>query len=197
MAYTPDQFYLLGAGIEYGAMSQYVKEYPERVKDKVQYDFDLLAGKEGSAKPVIFGHNGGTRPKDFMSANPPILLISDRVVEVLKKGRFTGWSTFPARVFNKKREEVSGYSGLVVTGKCGPIDDSKSEWVQVPASEKYGSYRARYGYYFDLKMWDGSDIFLAEGTGVRFVTERVAEALESAKLTNLELIKSTEFERMW
>src|SRR3990167_6056953 len=97
MAYTPDQFHLLSAGIDYGAMSQFIKEYPEKVKDKVQYGFDLLWGKEKPKKPVIFGHNGGTRPKDFMSANPPILLISDKVIQVLKKEKFTGWSTFLAQ----------------------------------------------------------------------------------------------------
>ncbi len=197
MAYTPDQFHLLSAGIEYGAMSQFIKEYPEKVKDKVQYGFDLLWGKEKPKKPIIFGHNGGTRPKDFMSANPPILLISDKVIQVLKKERFTGWSTFSAKVFNKKREEVAGYSGLVINGRCGPVDESKSPWTTRKARVGEAQVKVRYGYYFDLKSWDGKDIFCSEGKGTIIVTERVKEALQAANLTNFKLTKATEFERMW
>jgi hypothetical protein len=52
------------------------------------------------------------------------------------------------------------------------------------------------GLYFDLKTWDGSDIFVPESTGYTIVTEQVKIAIEKAKFKNIYFKRLTEFERM-
>jgi len=42
--------------------------------------------------------------------------------------------------------------------------------------------------------WDGSDLFLPEGTGYKFVTEEIKTALEKAKIRNIWFERITEIE---
>ncbi|MBI2416009.1 MAG: hypothetical protein HYV33_05125 [Candidatus Kerfeldbacteria bacterium] len=198
MAYFSDQFYYLCTGTEYTALSQYIQEYPEGIDEDQRWRFacDLRNGRIKPDRPVICGYSEGTRPTDFMSSTAT-MLISDRVIDVLTQNHFTGWSTFSVKVHDKKGNEIPGYHGLVVMGKCGPIDDRKSAWITRKANVGDMQVKVRYGCYFGRDSWDGSDVFTPKGTIMTFVTEPVKEALEKAHLTNIQLIKTTELERMW
>ena len=55
----------------------------------------------------------------------------------------TGWKIYPIKLYDKKDNEVLGYHGLSVTGKCASIDYSKSEIIE-----------KRYVFKVQLKMVD-------------------------------------------
>lgn len=126
-----------------------------------------------------------------VTSNFAPLLISQRVVDLLAAEDVSGWDTFPVEVRDKNGSGVGGYSGLVVTGRCGPIRDRLSEIINEIMP---GGIVKRYkGWYFDLPTWDGSDIFVTEGGGVlRFVRERVRALFVRHKVRNAKLIKATE-----
>ena len=106
---------------------------------------------------------------------------------VLEDNHLTGWQTFAVRVLTKKGEEISGYHGLSITGRCGKIDYSKSEVITkrlVPEGPLAKFYK---GLHVGLDKWDGSDFFLPEKYLGTIVTSRVAEILKREKLTNVRL----------
>lgn len=164
----PDDVALFGGGVK-----------PQRA-----LRFDFMKGASGSTV------------NDFISTSlPPLVLVSNRVVEVL--GAFTGWTTYPVEVYGKRGESIPGYHGLAVTGRCGPIDDSQSRLVIEPPPVPQGRPRKKWvGLYFDPKTWDGSDLFLPESGGGTFVTEGVRTAMESAHISNVRFTRLTEAENM-
>lgn len=164
----------------------------------VESELALAHGDLQPDKPIQFSYHMGKRLTDFLSCGFPVIsLVSERFIDTLKAGGFSGWRTFPVTILGKDKQEISGYSGLAITGRCGPLDNSRSERRTLPA--KWPAVRpvpAWYGLYFDLSTWDGSDLFMPEGTGFIFVTEPAKSALEKAKLTNLHFTRLTEVERL-
>lgn len=128
------------------------------------------------------------------------IIVSSRTVDLLLDHRFTGWCTYPVRVSGKFDEVITGYYGLSVVGRCGPIDYSRSEVVlrEYPA----GWFPHLRGKFFDPESWDGSDFFMeapdSKGkiTGSKFVTETVKRVLTRAKVRNLtfERISEADFD---
>jgi len=154
----------------------------------------LLRGEVRPQQPVEFHWHMGGKPHDMMGTTHAILhIISKRFVDTLLDERATGWGTFPVRLYDRSGLELSGYYGLVVTGRAGPIDRSRSRIELVPPPVPTG--KAMYteiGTYFDPVTWDGSDIFTLERTGVVCVVERIKLALEQRKLTNLTFDRMSE-----
>src|SRR5262245_41585263 len=66
-----------------------------------------------------------SRPSDliFTTWADPVI-ISDRVIGILKASDLSGWQTYPLDLFGKDGARISGYQGLAVHGRCGPIDNS-------------------------------------------------------------------------
>lgn len=78
---------------------------------------------------------------------------------------------------------TSGYRGIAVTGRSGPIDHSKGKrMILPPYVEDAPPRKACVGYYFDPDTWDGGDIFAPEGTTHFFVLDRVRKALVRNKI---------------
>lgn len=126
-----------------------------------------------------------------------IKLISDHFVEVLSAGGFTGWATFPVTLAKPGGEAIEGYHGLAVRGRSGPIDDSLSEQIVLPAPVPTGRTRSGLrGRYFAPETWDGSDVFVPQDSGWVFVTEPVASALREAEVTNIGLEVLSTMERL-
>ena len=124
-----------------------------------------------------------------------LYLISERLKNLLEENQTTGWKTFPVKVLDKKKREVPGYLGFSVTGRCGPIDDSKALIIEkrlVPTGPICTYYK---GLYIRLDQWDGADFFVPEKTIGIVVTRRTAEILKKNKITNMELENLTEVER--
>jgi hypothetical protein len=157
-------------------------------RDDVDDPLAIYRGEFRPHCPIVFdfmkGASGSTT-RDLVSTGvAPILLISDRVVELLRD--FTGWTTYPVEVHDKKGELIPRYQGLAVTGRCGAIDDAQSEpRICAPPVPQGRWSRKWFGLYFDQDSWDGADIFAPEGTGLTVVVEGVKEAMERAMVTNV------------
>jgi hypothetical protein len=94
---------------------------------------------------------------------------------------------------------LNGYSGIAVTGRCGPIDDRLSEEVTLGPPAPHGrARRGLRGLCFPPDSWDGNDFFTSEAGGAWiFVVQRVKDALEKAQLRNVEFQRLSEIERIW
>src|ERR1700761_4342310 len=91
----------------------------------------LIGDHKGISYPVIFKQKYGTRTDDIIRTGTAILfLISDKMRSVLEDNQFTGWKTFEVKILDKENKEITGYHGLSITGRCGPIDYNKSEIIE-------------------------------------------------------------------
>jgi hypothetical protein len=111
--------------------------------------------------PLTLVPASGRKPLDYVGATfATIRLVSQRLLDLLNREGFTGWSSYPVRLYGKDDEPPPGYAGLAIRGRSGPIDVSRSV-----AGEKVGpggSVPIWRGLYFDPATWDGSDIFAPE-----------------------------------
>jgi hypothetical protein len=133
---------------------------PEPCRKAAGRDVDQISqGELHLSAPIVFHpmkHGGGSTPYDLMGTTfPPLLLISDRVVSVLRE--FSGWTTYPVEVHGKKGERIPGYHGLAVTGRCGSLDYTQSTpRVCEPDTPYVRRTREWFGVRFDKKTWDGA-----------------------------------------
>lgn len=128
---------------------------------------------------------GRKKPSDVIRTTAAVaVLVSDRVIDILKDSQFSGWRTYPINLFGKDSAHIPGYHGLAVPGRCGPIDDSQS--VKIDKIYPGGIFPAWRGLFFDPATWDGSDVFMPAGEGGWIlVVEAVKLAFEKAKVTNV------------
>lgn len=93
-------------------------------------EWELLYGQYDSFDmPVIFQQKksyGGKKFTDFLNTGYGSNLrpISDKVLEILIDNNITGWKTYPIQVFDKKGNEVPGYHGFSIIGRCKDLDIS-------------------------------------------------------------------------
>lgn len=163
---------------------------------RIFLDYKLQIGTyEGIPFPLEFRHKCGKRYYDILHIGyPTLFLVSDRFLKVLEMNHFTGWKSYPVRLFEKNGMEVFGYNGFSVTGKAGKIDWEQSEVIQIPGPiDRTITYPYYKGIPIDMSQWDGSDIFMAEGKRFYFLTEQVYKVLKKAKITNIKFEKATEF----
>jgi hypothetical protein len=156
-------------------------------------DRGLVLGRWVPEVPLTLVRASGRKPLDCIGTTLAIVnLVSKRLVDLLAKEKFTGWSVFPVRLYGKDEESLPGYAGLAVRGRCGPIDASRS----VPGKKvgPGGSVPIWNGMYFDPATWDGSDIFAPEGTTHIVVTGKVKRALDEHRITNIEFKRLTDVE---
>jgi hypothetical protein len=147
---------------------------------------DLLVGRAKPTTSVSFRQDSGKRPLDLIgTTSGATRLASDSFVSALKACGASGWTTFPVKLIARSGLEISGYHGLTVTGRAGPLDGTGTRIVKIPPRTPGGveTYEER-GWSFEQSSWDGSDIFVPEGTIAICVVERVKSALEAAKLSN-------------
>jgi hypothetical protein len=146
--------------------------------------------------PMKFYPNIGKKIYDIAGSGYAIFdLFSNRTISILEDNQITGWKTYPCELYGWDRNRIEGYSIFSVTGRCAPIDWSKSEKFikdfYVPGGGAADMLR---GVYFGLDAWDGSDIFTAEGTVFTFVTQKVRDLLLKNNITNVLLKRVTEIE---
>jgi hypothetical protein len=148
----------------------------------------LLRGVARPQRPLALEPALGTKPLDLVvGTDIATKLISEATIEVLRSFGCTGWATYPVEFRDRQGKQVHGFHGFSVRGRCGPLDPSdRREW-QPPRVPGGPSYEAWVGLSFSPSSWDGSDMFMArDQTLFVFATERVRDAIQSAKLRNFE-----------
>lgn len=163
-------------------------------------DVAIARGEKLPSKPLACRyHMGGVTLRDLVCTGyAGMYVLSDRVIDILHAGRFTGWTTYPVEVYGKSGERIDGYHGFAVTGRCGRVLWSKGKKERRPAPVPGGqAYDVWVGMYFAERSWDGSDIFMPKATTYAIVVEAVMQALTRAKVTNIKFTRLTEFERSW
>lgn len=160
-------------------------------------DSSLLRAESAVTLPLVFKHSMGGTPKDLIPTGyPAVKLLSDRVFEILRREQVSGWTTFPV-VVHGQDGIVTGYQGLAVTGRCGPINKSLSGEVWRDPPSPLGRRRlVRMGLYFHPETWDGSDVFVPQNADYVFVVARVKHMLEKAKVRNIMFERLTEVENL-
>jgi hypothetical protein len=141
--------------------------------------FAAIRGEIRPATPVSVRWFTGRRvPGDFIWTSIAVpIIVSERVVSVLEGGSFTGWATYPVRVHGHNGEVISGYYGLCVPGRCGPVQPERSTFVETTRAPGTGRMSFYRGMYFDETVWDGSDLFVPVGSGYVFAVRDVSDAL--------------------
>ena len=158
--------------------------------------FSVIRCEITPPKPVSARwHSGSKKPGDIIwTTFAGQLLLSERIVMLLGECGFTGWKTYDVNLAGHDGMSISGYYGLAIYGRCGPIDNDQS--VKVPKQYPGGVFPVWKGLYFDPKTWDGSDIFVPGDRGAwDFILREVKEALEKAKIRNVLLTPLDEVER--
>lgn len=158
--------------------------------------FQLFCGNLQPPEAIKLKAYMGGQVTDFLWCGlPPIVCISKKVVELFISNEFTGWTTYPVEVYDKKGNTLEGYSGLAIKGVAGKLDLTRSERILKP--DKIPSFKPREiysGFFFDEKEWDGSDLFRVKDSSFMIVKETVNDNLIRAKVTNVNLIRLTEVE---
>ena len=178
----------------HGYMTQLftVPEMPEGQR------FDHLFYKKfaGAVFPIVFRQKkgyGGKKLVDFLNLGSTTFgPVSDRVIDLLRDGGFTGWDTYPIEVFLKDGSRLPGYRGLMVTGGECDTDISLSEQVDTIGGQGPYGYACTClkGLPIVLDSWDGSDMFRLRSYGGVYISRRLRDALKDAKISNLDLRQS-------
>ncbi|TAF71904.1 MAG: hypothetical protein EAZ53_17250 [Bacteroidetes bacterium] len=159
-------------------------------------EWNLILGLyDGIQLPVVFKQEYGKKLEDILDTGwPGLFLVSKKFKEVLEENALTGWKTFDVKVLDKNNQELQGFYGLSITGKCGKIDYSKSEIIEkrlVPNGPVGKYYK---GLPIGLDEWDGSDFFLPHNNFGAIVTSKVADVLKKSKVTNVRFENLTDIE---
>jgi hypothetical protein len=158
----------------------------------------LARGERTARAEIEFVIVSGKRPVDVVGTTyASLVLVSDRLVDVLTEHGLSGWGVYPVSLKTRLGEPVEGYNGLSVRGRCGDIDNRFSTSAILPPKGPGGEPVVGWrGLCFDPTTWDGKDFFTSVTGTYVFCTERAAQALDSAKLSNARLRKLSEIERV-
>ena len=143
-----------------------------------------LGDFEGLEFPVIFreDRDSGKRFRDILDNRGGEMLISDRLKQLLFDNNITGWTSYPIRMYDKRGNEVYGYSGFSVTGRCGGTLEYRTDKVCYA-----NGYRFFEGLSFDIAQWDGSDIFMVNGNRSIIITKLVYKLFKENKIDAIEM----------
>ena len=114
------------------------------------------------------------------------------MIRYLSDSNIKGWSTYPVRVLDHSDRAVLGYAGLAVTGRCAWVGfDRREEAPAWTPNAGDGMTPDFVGLQFPQESWDGTDIFVGEGSKFRWpwivVNQRIYDLLKKNKVTNYEL----------
>lgn len=152
---------------------------------------EIVCGRMSPELPVELVIAGGERLPDLLCGSG-LCAVSPRMLNALQSVSATGYSTIPIVLTHPLLGcTVEGYSGLVIHGRGGPLDESRMQ----PVKKSGTAIISCQGFHIYEDRWDGSDLFVIDNLGVSvWVTERVATALSKCrpKLRNLSLTPNTE-----
>lgn len=157
---------------------------------------NLIRSKyEGINFPVVFKQKSGKKFTDILATGwVNLLLISDKLKNLLIENHLSGWKTYPIILKDKKENQIEGYHGFSVTGISGRKSYINSPIIETRYVPEGPIVRLYKGATIDLGKWDGSDFFVPEGTVGIVITKKVAEILKKNKISNLSLDNVAEVE---
>lgn len=157
-----------------------------------EFDESLILRNLGLPdKQVIYSPCLGKRFFDFNMVTAALNLISEKVYMLLVNNKITGWKGIPAMIH--KHDDLKYYL-LTITGRCGPIDKSKTIIVDSTNLIHGQTVKTYQGLYFSEDNWDGSDMFVSEYVNHTFITDRVKVLFEKNKVTNIEITNTKDFQ---
>jgi hypothetical protein len=170
-----------------------VKEQDDWFNSKMAYL--LFTGQKQPPEPVTLKPAMGGRPMDILwSSFPPVLCVSQKIIDIFKKNNFKGWGIYPVKIYDKQSVLLPGYNGFSVISTVGNQDISRSKiFVKPPPTPKGKPMEMYHGLYFDESKWDGSDIFRVEAAHI-IITKAVRDVLKKNKIRNILLTPLTEHE---
>jgi len=164
--------------------------------DELSDHLKLILGDYGNIVfPVSFHQEYGKNMTDILDTGySSLYLISDKMVRTMQEHKLEGWKTFDCKLFDKKGNEVHGYHGLSITGRCGEIDYSKSEIIkkQLVAGGSITDYYK--GKYINPETFDKGDFFLPKNNYGPIINTRAMKALSGARLSNIRFKALSEIE---
>ena len=173
----------------HGYMTQLftLPEMPKQIFDHLFYNEFT-----GADFPIVFRQKkgyGGNKLVDFLNIGSASFgPVSDRVINLLRDGGFTGWDSYPVEVYLKDGSKLDGYQGLMVTGSCGALNPSIPEPIDVVGYYWEGvSWPFLKGFPLDIASWDGTDIFRPDDLSVIIISRRLRDAFKQAKISNVNL----------
>jgi hypothetical protein len=150
-------------------------------------DLKLIEGEyNGIDFPIVFKQKYGKKLTDILDTGfPKLYLISEKLKKVIEENKLTGWKIYSIKLFDKKGNEIFGYHGFSLTGRCTSIDYGTEiiEKRMVPDGPVCRYYKGIF-----VNNWDGTDFFIPEGTLYTFMTEKTADLLKKNEITNLRMV---------
>ena len=159
---------------------------------KIRKDEDIPKGE----LHFMVNPNFGKKFWDVVTAGKGLLYaVSEKVVKLLQDNNITGCKFYPITI--NDHEDLK-YFLLTITGKCGPLDDSKAVFIETlsgPETKIQNSnitipkqhFSVMKGKSVRLETWDGCDFFLVENTLESLVTERVKDLFKKHRINNVYL----------
>ena len=150
-----------------------------------------LGDFEGFEFPIIFREqrDSGKRFRDVLDNRGGEMLISDSLKQLLIDNNITGWKSYPIHMYDKRGNEVYGYSGFSVTGRCGGTLEYRTDKVCYA-----NGYRFFEGLSFDIAQWDGSDIFMVNGNRSIIITKLVYKLFKAHKIDAIDMRALPEYD---
>lgn len=120
--------------------------------------------------PVSFHQLDGKIMRDYLDTRTGICyLISQRTKDILEREGFSGWKSYPIKLFDKKNHEIEGYHGFSIVGNGGQATKNENDRLT-----------------WSISNWDGSDFFRFDHYHHQIVTERVMRVFKHAKITAVQ-----------
>ncbi len=184
-----NELYVFGEAFKRGALRVAFHDHPA-LGDWIS----VLRADSDPTPPLSVRQLTGKRPYDLVGSTILLDLVSPLFRRVLQEAKLTGWDCL--QVDAGSFEALNGYELFRVLGRCGPLNNAKSERAILPPPKGGNAVSGWRGLYFDPASWDGSDIFAPTGTAQVFVTERAAQIIKKNKLSNITLEPLTTVERL-
>ncbi len=145
-----------------------------RIKSSVNYNTLEIIGMNS---PLILENNfkiaRGKKNFDIIPFDDSLnFAISKRVKELLEINKVSGWNCFSIMI-EGVNDEYYAFQNLSI---AGPI-------LNLDAVNNYETDFRK----FDIKTWDGSDIFNLTNTLINCCVERVKDIFEINKVSNIEI----------
>jgi hypothetical protein len=151
------------------------KENAITIQSEVSYNTIKIFNGSNSEKIISnFRIEDGNELNDIVQfADSSNFAISEKLKSILEINQITGWSCFPIKI-NGINEKYYAFQNLSKAGKILNLDE-------------INNYTTKHRI-FDLKTWDGSDIFNLDNTLINVISSKVKEILELSKITNAEIV---------